>query len=321
MKIADKHLLVGIFDGVKHHQSKGEVAPRGGFKCSFPAFPLSHKRTQILLKGPDPMKKNTVIAVANQKGGAGKTTSALNVGVCLQEKGYKVLLIDLDPQNSLTTTYLQHDYDPEQPTISELMNATIERKTIDAGKCICHNDVNNIDYIPTDIRLATVEKQLVVTRYSETVLQRALKKSNYDYDYIIIDCPPSLSTLLYNALCAAQYVLVPVLAQKLALDGVPMLLDTVDEVKENVNPALEVVGYIVSVYENNTKMSRDVVDTLKENFGDDYLGYISKSSAAATSSVDGKAFSTYKVRSRHQYFNRLGGEYAAIVDKIIARTK
>ena len=267
------------------------------------------------------MKNTKIIAVANQKGGAGKTTTALNVGTILRERGFKVLLIDLDPQNSLTTSYMQYEYDPEQQTVSELMNATIERKTIDAGKCVLHNEINNIDYIPADIRLATVENQLVVTRYSETVLQRALNKANFDYDYIIIDCPPSLSTLLYNALCAAQYVLVPVLAQKMALDGVPMLLDTIDEVKENVNPALSILGYVAIAYDKNTRMSKDVADTLKENFGADYLGFISASTVASASSVEGRAFSTYKVSSRNEYYNKLASDYVLLVDSVVARTK
>lgn len=266
------------------------------------------------------MKKNTkIIAVANQKGGAGKTTTSINTGVILKQMGYKVLLIDLDPQNSLTTTYLKHEYNPEQPTITELMNAVIERKEIDNSNYVCHNEVNDIDYIASDIRLSNMERQLVVTRCSETVLQRAFKKAGFisEYDYVIIDCPPALSLLLYNALCAADYVLVPVMAQMLALDGVPMLLDTVSEVQENVNSELEVLGYITTVYEKSTKMSRDIEDTLKDNFGDKYLGHITKAAAAPTSSMDGKAFSVYKKTYDNEKYNQLAAEYKAVAEHII----
>lgn len=268
--------------------------------------------------------KNTntkIIAVANQKGGAGKTTTAVNVAASMQEMGYKVLLIDLDPQNSLTTSYLKHEFDPNQPTISELMNGIIEKRAIDLLSCICHNEANDIDYIPADIRLSNVERQLVVTRYSETVLQKALKKAKINYDYIIIDCPPSLSTLLYNALCASDYVLVPVAAQPMALDGVPMLLDTVSEVKENVNSDLQIIGYIATVYEDNTRLSKDVVDTLVENFGDDYIGYVTKTTSAPTSALNGYAALHYSVNSTNAYFNRLAAEYKKITQTIIERCK
>lgn len=266
------------------------------------------------------MKKNTVIAVANQKGGAGKTTTAINVGVILRQKGYKVLLIDLDPQNSLTTTYLKHEYDAEQPTVSELMNSVINRQPVSIDAFICHNAVNDIDYIPSDIRLSNVERQLVITRCSETVLQRAFKKSDLNYDYIILDCPPALSLLLYNALCAAHYVLVPVMAQILALDGVPMLLDTITEVQENVNPDLEVLGYIATVFEKQTKMSRDIEDTLKENFGSKYWGYVSKSTGASLSSETGRALSLYKDTRDNQKYTKLAKEYESIADRIISIT-
>ena len=264
------------------------------------------------------MKKNTVIAIANQKGGAGKTTTAINIGVILRQKGYKVLLVDLDPQNSLSTTYLKHEYDPEQPTVYELMDAIIKRYPISIDAFVCHNEVNDIDYIPSDIRLSNMERQLVVTRCSETVLQRAFKKAQPDYDYIIIDCPPSLSTLLYNALCAAKYVLVPVMAQILALDGVPMLLDTVIEVQENVNPDLEILGYIATVFEKQTKMSNDVEDTLKENFGSKYWGYISKSTGASLSSEEGRALSLYKDTRDNRKYTKLAKEYEVIAERMIA---
>lgn len=190
---------------------------------------------------------------------------------------------------------------------------------IDNSNYVCHNEVNDIDYIASDIRLSNMERQLVVTRCSETVLQRAFKKAGFisEYDYVIIDCPPALSLLLYNALCAADYVLVPVMAQMLALDGVPMLLDTVSEVQENVNSELEVLGYITTVYEKSTKMSRDIEDTLKDNFGDKYLGHITKAAAAPTSSMDGKAFSVYKKTYDNEKYNQLAAEYKAVAEHII----
>lgn len=266
------------------------------------------------------MKKNTIIAIANQKGGAGKTTSAMNIGVILRQKGFKVLLIDLDPQNSLSTTYLKHEYNPEQATISELMSAVINRETIDTKKYICYNEANEIDYIPSDIRLSAIERQLVVTRYAETVLMKAFSKVKFDYDFTIIDCPPALSLLLYNALCAADYVLVPVLSQIMALDSVPMLLDTINEVKDNANENLDVIGYITTAY-NETKMSKEVENALKENFNSLYLGHVSQAIAASYSSDKGLALSMYKETYDNQKYNQLAREYSQIVDKMLAHIK
>ncbi len=261
------------------------------------------------------MKNTKIIAVANQKGGVGKTTTAINLGAVLNNRGFKTLLIDFDPQASLTRKYLHHEFTEEQKTINELMKAVSAKEACDIYETICHNEQNNIDYIPADIRFSAMEINLVNTRCRETVLDRALKKSDTDYDYIIIDCPPSLGILLYNALSASDYVIIPVSAQIMALDGIPLLLDTIDDVKEYTNSKLEILG-VVANWVEKTKMSEECVETLKLSFGDKYLGAISKSTAAQESSDMGIALCNYRTNSANKYYNKLADEYSAIVDKI-----
>lgn len=282
---------------------------------------LTEKRTQNM-KGLDVMKntKIKIIAIANQKGGVGKTTTAANLGAALQKAGYRTLLIDFDPQGSLSRKYMQYVYTEEAVTINELMKSVISKTDIDVSKAVMHSELNDIDYIAADIRFSEMEMTLVNTRCRETVLQRLLKKSSLDYDYIVIDCPPFLGNLLYNALTAADYVLIPVAAQEMAIDGIPLLLDTIDDVCDNTNSNLEIVGIIPTLVEK-TKMSQAVIDELSDYFGDKLIGCVSKSTAAQDSSKEGLALCQYKNNSANQYKNKLADEYASIADKIISVTR
>lgn len=148
-------------------------------------------------------------------------------------------MIDLDPQSSLSVSCLKYEYDPEDITITELMSSIINKNNIDYMAAVHHNELNNIDYIPATITLSGIEVDLCRTRCCEMVLKRVLSNYLGSYDYIIIDCPPSLSNLLYNALSAADMVLIPVLAQEMALSGIPLLLDSIDDIHEYANPDLE----------------------------------------------------------------------------------
>ncbi len=286
--------------------------------CFFYIF-LTEKEHKYL-KGLDIMKNTKIIAIANQKGGVGKKTTAANLGAALQRSGFETLLIDFDPQGSLSRKYMQYVYTEETVTINELMKSVIAKTETDVSKAILHNNLNNIDYIAADIRFSEMEMTLVNTRCRETVLQRLLKKCSLDYDYIVIDCPPFLGNLLYNALTAADYVLIPVAAQEMAIDGIPLLLDTIDDVCENTNSDLEIAGVIPTLVEK-TKMSQAVIEELSEYFNDKLIGYVSKSTAARDSSKEGLALCQYKHNTANKYKNKLAEEYANIANEIVHITR
>ena len=218
--------------------------------------------------------KTKIVAVANQKGGVAKTTSAFNIAAILAQREKKVLMIDLDPQSSLSVSCMKYEYDHDDITITELMSSIINKKTIDFMTAVHHNEPNNIDYIPATITLSGIEVDLCRTRCCEMVLKRVLSNYIGCYDYIIIDCPPSLSNLLYNALSAADMVLIPVLAQEMALSGIPLHLDSIDDIHEYANPDLEILGVFATWTEKNNTMSAEVIESIKAAFNDKYLGSI-----------------------------------------------
>lgn len=261
------------------------------------------------------MKNTKVIAIANQKGGVAKTTSAFNIAAILRKEGYDVLAIDFDPQSSLSNSCLKYEYHNNDITITDLMKSIIERKTIDFKTAVHHNEINNFDYIPSTITLSGVEIDLCKTHCREMVLKRVI--NNYtDYDYIIIDCPPALGNLLFNALAAADYVLIPVLAQEMALGGIPLLLDSIEEIHEFANPKLEILGVFATWVEKNNNMSFDVTEAVSSVFKDKFLGGISKSKSAQESCQSGIALCNYDRKKVNEYKNKLADEYKMIVEKI-----
>ena len=239
-----------------------------------------------------------------------------NIAAILAQREKRVLMIDLDPQSSLSVSCMKYEYDPDDITITELMSSIINKKTVDFKTAVHHNEPNNIDYIPATITLSGIEVDLCRTRCCEMVLKRVLSNYIGCYDYIIIDCPPSLSNLLYNALSAADMVLIPVLAQEMALSGIPLLLDSIDDIHEYANPDLEILGVFATWTEKNNTMSAEVIDSIKAAFNDKYLGSISKSKAAQDSSREGIALCNYKISSTNKYKNMLADEYRVIADKI-----
>ncbi len=191
----------------------------------------------------------------------------LNIGAGLSKLGKKVLLIDLDPQSNLTE-YLNHDYEQDKPNISDLMLDISNNKKINIKNSICSNDKEDLDYIPSNISLSSADLFLSQTMCREKVLDKIVKDTSLsDYDYIIIDCLPSLSILLVNALACSDSIIIPVQTQKFALDGVSLLLQVFNMVKDNINPKLKIDGILLTMTDN-TNMSKAVEKSLREDFKD-----------------------------------------------------
>lgn len=203
-----------------------------------------------------------IIAMCNQKGGVGKTTSSINMAAALVEYGRKVLLIDFDPQGALSAGLgiMAHD----DITIYDLMlDPTIDPKT-----AIKHTAISGLDVIPANIELSAAEMKLVNEFSRENILARILKKIVADYDLIVIDCQPSLGLLTVNALTAAHGVIIPLATEYFALRGVAILEDIIKKVQETTNPTLSLDGVLGTMYDGRTLHSREVMDRLREAFGD-----------------------------------------------------
>lgn len=199
-----------------------------------------------------------VIAVANQKGGVGKTTTAVNLSACLAEKGKKILTIDIDPQGN-TTRGLGIDKKTLESTIYELL---LGEKTLE--ETILPDVFDNLSVIPADVDLAGAEVELIGISDSNFILKGQLSKIKDNYDFIIIDCPPSLSTLTVNALSAANTVLVPIQCEFFALEGLSQLMYTINLVKKRLNPSLEIEGVVFTMYDARTNLSLQVVEEVKQ---------------------------------------------------------
>jgi chromosome partitioning protein len=203
-----------------------------------------------------------VIAVANQKGGVGKTTTTINTGACLAEMGLRTLIIDLDPQGNATTGLGIENRGLETSMYHVLMH------DVPLENCIEPTDVRNLFVAPASLDLAGAEIELVPAFSRETRLKRAIDAVIGDYDYILIDCPPTLGLLTVNGLAAASEVLVPIQTEYYALEGLGQLLRNVDLVKRNLNPQLEVSTIVCVMYDARTKLSDQVVQEVRAHFGE-----------------------------------------------------
>ncbi|WP_418540863.1 ParA family protein [Massilistercora timonensis] len=200
-----------------------------------------------------------IIAVANQKGGVGKTTTAINLSSCLAEKGKKVLAVDMDPQGNMTSG-LGVDKNSVENTIYDLI---IGESSIDE---VLRKDImKNLDIIPANIDLSAAEIELIDVEDKEYIVRNVIKDIKDNYDYIIIDCPPSLSMLTINAMTTATSVLVPIQCEYYALEGLSQLIHTVDLVRDRLNPELEIEGVVFTMYDARTNLSLQVVENVKDN--------------------------------------------------------
>jgi chromosome partitioning protein len=202
------------------------------------------------------------LAVANQKGGVGKTTTTINMGACLAELGYRVLIVDLDPQGNASTGLGIDSHGLASSIYDVLVNDAKVEDTVEP------TSVKNLFVSPASLDLAGAEIELVSAFSRETRLKRALDAVRDDYDYILIDCPPSLGLLTVNALTAANEVLVPIQCEYYALEGLGQLLRNVELVKRSLNPELEVSTMILVMYDGRTKLADQVVDEVRGHFGD-----------------------------------------------------
>lgn len=201
-----------------------------------------------------------ILALANQKGGVGKTTSAVNIAAWLAQSGYQVLLIDIDPQGNATSSIGVDKHSLEATTY----DAILQQRTLD--ECLVRNVRPGLDLLPSNEVLAGAEVELVDAQRREFQLHRAIDSSEADYDVVIIDCPPSLGLLTVNALSAARGVVIPIQCEYLALEGLMQLINTIDLVKRRLNPRLDVLGVLMTMYDARTRLAGQVVQDVRRFF-------------------------------------------------------
>ncbi len=248
-----------------------------------------------------------VIAIANQKGGVGKTTTAVNLGACLALMGKRVLVIDADPQGH-STSGLGIQKDRLRASLYDVL-----AREQPLASVVVPTAVRNLSVAPSNIDLAGAEIELVPAMARETRLKRALERARQGYDFILIDCPPSLGLLTLNALTAADSVLVPIQCEYYALEGLSQLVNTVRLVQQNLNPGLTLEGVILTMFDARTNLSIQVVDEVKKYFRDKvYRTIIPRNVRLSEAPSHGQPIVTYDPRSRGaEVYCELAKEVAA----------
>ena len=212
------------------------------------------------------MKMSKVISICTQKGGVGKTTTAANLGVALARQGNRVLLVDFDPQADLSISLGYTNPDALDVTISTMMLKAINEENFDCFEGIKQTD-EGVCLIPSNLELSALEMSLVGTMNRERVLSRYLDKVKRDFDYVLIDCPPSLSMITINALSAADSVIIPVQAHYLPAKGMEQLINTVERVRKYVNQNLKIDGVLVTLVDNRTNFAKEVPEIIRQSYG------------------------------------------------------
>lgn len=249
-----------------------------------------------------------IIAIANQKGGVGKTTTAINLSACLAEKGKKVLSIDMDPQGNMTSG-LGVDKDSVEKTVYDLIIGEAQIEEI-----FCKDVLENLDVLPTNIDLSAAEIELIGIDNKEYIIKNEVDKVKDNYDFVIIDCPPSLSMLTINAMTTADSVLVPIQCEYYALEGLSQLIHTIELVKERLNSNLEIEGVVFTMYDARTNLSLQVVENVKDNLDQNiYKTIIPRNIRLAEAPSYGMPINQYDPKSS-------GAEsYRLLADEVIER--
>jgi len=249
-----------------------------------------------------------IISIVNQKGGVGKTTTSVNLSAYLAQKGKKVLVIDLDPQGNATSGYGLDKSELESSVYDVLVNDT---PIVDV---IWKDKRENLDICPTNINLAGAEVELVSAMSRETILKRSLDEVRDNYDYILIDCPPSLGLLTINALAASTGVIVPIQGEYYALEGLTQLIDTVNLVKKHLNPKIGIFGVIITMFDGRTQLTRQVTDEVRKYFGEKVFNtVIPRNIRLAEAPSFGKTIAEYDPKSKG------GRAYSDLADEVIER--
>jgi len=246
-----------------------------------------------------------VISFANQKGGVAKTTSTYNVGVSLSRKGKKILIIDLDSQASLTISAGLEPFEYEKSIVS-VMN----KEGLKIAECVCKLN-EKLDIVTSRLELAQLEIEMIGRPMREMILQRAIEPVKKDYDYILIDCPPQLSILTINALACSDYVIVPVKTDYLAYRGVELLQETIEEIQSIINPRLEVLGVIATLYEMRIKDDKEILQALRDKYN--VIAVVKKLAIAKKGIYDGLAV------SEQSPDNDIAREYDKVCNYIIEK--